>query len=279
MPQIRHALAVATLAISATLVGPVHAQAIRDAASFTGNTLPANDDGSTGLVSLGFSANYFGTSFTQTYVNNNGNITFNNSLSQFTPVNLTAASAFPIIAPFFADVDTRGAGSSLMQYGTSVDGGGRNVFGVNWINVGYYQSASDKLNSFQLILTSRADIAIGDFDIEFNYDRVLWETGSASGGVNGFGGTSAAAGFAAANGVDFYQLPGSLINGAFLNGGPNALISNSLNSNVLGRYIFEVRNGTIITPPVSQIPVPGALPMLLSGLALAGLFLRRRKTA
>ena len=36
---------------------------------------------------------------------------------------------------------------------------------------------------------------------------------------------------------------------------------------------------TIITPPVSQIPVPGALPMLLSGLALAGLFLRRRKTA
>ena len=272
MPQIRHALAVATLAISATVAAPVHAQAIRNAASFTGNTLPANDDASTGLVNLGFNANYFGTTYAQTYVNNNGNLTFNNPLGTYTPFALTAAGTVPIIAAFFADVDTRGPGSGLTQYGTAFIGG-RNVFGVNWIDVGYYFARVDKLNSFQMILTSRVDTGAGNFDIEFNYNRMLWETGESSGG------TSAAAGFAAANGVDFYQLPGSLVNGALIDGGPNALISASLNSNVLGRYIFEVRNGTIITPPVSQIPVPGALPMLLSGLALAGLFLRRRKTA
>jgi len=40
---------------------------------FNSSTLPANDDGSTGLVSIGFSANFFGTTYTSLYVNNNGN--------------------------------------------------------------------------------------------------------------------------------------------------------------------------------------------------------------
>ncbi|MCK7490428.1 MAG: hypothetical protein MZW92_00410 [Comamonadaceae bacterium] len=64
-----------------------------------------------------------------------------------------------------------------------------------WIDVGYFSTAADKLNSFQLILTDRSDTGAGNFDIEFNYDRILWETGGAGGGVNGFGGTSAAAGY------------------------------------------------------------------------------------
>ena len=60
------------------------AAAIHDASLFT-NILPANDDGSTGLVNLGFTANINGTNFNQTYVNNNGNITFNARLSTYTP--------------------------------------------------------------------------------------------------------------------------------------------------------------------------------------------------
>ena len=68
------------LAISAT-VG--HAGAIHDSGLFT-NVLPPNDDGSTGLVNLGFTANINSTNFTQTYVNNNGNITFTNLTSKAT---------------------------------------------------------------------------------------------------------------------------------------------------------------------------------------------------
>ena len=181
---------VAIIGAFASISAVASAAAIHDAAQFNDFTLAANDDGYTNLVNVGFNLNFFGTTYSNLYVNNNGNVTFNNSLSTFTPFGLINNS-FPIIAPFFADVDTRNGGSSLVHYGQGTVNG-RNAFGVNWINVGYFSAQADKLNSFQLILTDRSDIGAGDFDIEFNYDRILWETGSASGGSGGFGGTSAA---------------------------------------------------------------------------------------
>ena len=105
------------------------AGAIHDAALFTGNNLPANDDGSTGLVNLGFTARINTTNFTQTFVNNNGNITFNAALATFTPSAISSGAFGPIIAPFFADVDTRAVGSGLVTFG-SVALGGHTVFGV-----------------------------------------------------------------------------------------------------------------------------------------------------
>jgi len=125
-------------------------------------TLAANDDESTGLVSHNLDGpggiNLFGTISTQLFVNNNGNVTFTNPLSTFTP---SAFSSFgsPIIAPFFADVDTRGGGG-LTTYGNDVYNG-HSAFIVNWPGVGYYNSQADKLNIFQLILTDRSDTARG----------------------------------------------------------------------------------------------------------------------
>ena len=74
------------------------------------NVLPANDDGSTGEIQLPFAANFFGDVYSSLYVNNNGNVTFTGPQSQYTPFTIDADTP-PIIAPFFADVDTRGAGS------------------------------------------------------------------------------------------------------------------------------------------------------------------------
>ncbi len=253
------------------LVTGVHASAIHDDGLFT-NVLAANDDGSTGLVDLGFTAYINGSNYTQTYVNNNGNITFNNSLSTFTPSAISSGSYGPIIAPFFGDVDTRGAGSNTVTYGASVLDG-YNVFGVNYINVGVYNQQSI-FNSFQLILTDRSDISLGDFDIQFNYDMINWEAGTASGaGAGGLGGTSALAGYwtsASSN----YTLIGSLVNGALIDGGTNALIDGSLNSNTLGQYNFQVRSGEVIVTP-GVVPEPGT--WLLLGSGFAGLAFYRRR--
>lgn len=160
------------------------------------DVLSANDDSSSSAVQLPFGVNFYGASFDSQWVNNNGAVTFDGSLSTYTPFGLAGTSSI-IIAAFFADVDTRGAGSQPVSYGwgnTTYEG--HRAFCVNWVNVGYFDGHTDKLNSFQLLLVNREDSSSpGDFDIAFNYDKVRWESGDFSGGSGGLAGTSAAAGF------------------------------------------------------------------------------------
>jgi hypothetical protein len=232
---------------------------------FNGTLLPGNDDGSTGLVNLGFTANFFGSNYTQLYVNNNGNVTFGEALGTFTPFNLTGATGNPIIAPFFADVDTRTG--ALTKYGPGTFDG-HSGFGVTWnsVGVGYFSQHTDKLNKFQLLLMDRADTGTGNFDIYFNYDQIQWETGDASGGSNGFGGTSARAGYNSGSG-EFFEIPGSGIHGGFLDTNLSTGLIHNGNTNVDGRFLFQVRNGQIITPP----PPTNGVPDAGSTLALLGM--------
>jgi hypothetical protein len=222
--------------------------AFRGNEGFSTSVLSDNDDLSTGLVSIGFDVNFFGTSYSQLYVNNNGNVTFDQALSTFTPDNLLQTSRV-IIAPFWADVDTTGIGT--VTYGQDVIQG-HAAFGVNWTDVGYFNSKTDKANTFQLVIIDRSDIAPGDFDFEFNYVQVLWETGDASQGTNGLGGNSARAGYS--NGTDSsFELAGSDIDGAFLDNTASGLVHHLRDSIVSGRYRFEVRNGVIGPTAVDDV--------------------------
>ena len=91
-----------------------------------------------------FTINYFGNTFNKFYVNNNGNITFTSSLSDYTPIAFPV-SGQPMIAPFWADVDTRGGGTNNNVYVASPNA---NTAVVTWNNVGYYSRHTDKTNNF-----------------------------------------------------------------------------------------------------------------------------------
>ena len=266
---------------SAAVVGGVAAPASAAIVSgFNGTTLQRGDDFFAGPVNLGFAANFFGNTRTTTFISSNGYLTFNAGQTSYNPVGLGAGyTGQPIIAAFYADADTgRGGtiGHGLGQFN------GRAAFGVTWSDVGVFGgSTDDKRNSFQILLVDRGDTGAGNFDIVLNYDKVQWETGSASssGGRNGLGGNSAAAGYNAGTGNlpgTFFEFAGSRVNGAFLDGGPNALAQNS-NVGVAGRYVFNVRDGNVAPPPA--VPEPATWAMMIGGFALAGGVARRRKRA
>ncbi|MEO8026216.1 MAG: putative Ig domain-containing protein [Bryobacteraceae bacterium] len=243
----RQLLAISILAAAAT---PAFPQAIRTNPAFRQTSITANDDGSAQLENLGFTLNFFGKQRSSVYVNNNGNLTFDDALATYTPFGLTS-TAREIIAPFFADVDTRNERSKLVTYGRdTIDG--HKAFGANFVDVGYFASHADKLNRFQVVLIERSDTGAGNFDIEFNYEKITWETGDASGGTGGLGGVPVTVGWSNGSGVDgtFFELTGSLISGSFLDNGPHALAFTRLNSSLIGRYTFRARDGIVI-PPLS----------------------------
>jgi hypothetical protein len=114
---------------------------------------------------------------------------------------------------------------------------------VIWDHVGYFSGHEDKLNTFQVIIVDQGTSGI---DLVFNYDSITWETGDLSGGVNGFGGTSAIAGYAAGDGDSTHALilPGSFANGGLLDSNPaTSLAGHSTAGEPAGRYLFQVREG------------------------------------
>lgn len=227
-------------------IASLSAQAIRNNPTFYQNQLDRNDDGSSSAYQLGFQINFFGVVQSTVFVNNNGNITFDAPLESYTPLRISETRR-SIIAPFWADVDTSGPRSSPVTFGRGVVNG-RAAFAANWRNVGYYNRRDDKLNSFQVVLIDRSDTAPGNFDIEFNYETIQWESGQASGGAGGTGGNSARAGYSNGSTVRAdanFELPGSGVSGQFLDGNANGLIRRRLNSDVPGRILMEVRAGGV----------------------------------
>ncbi|MFM1799842.1 MAG: hypothetical protein RLZZ117_2120 [Cyanobacteriota bacterium] len=166
--------------------------------------LPRNDDGSTSQLTLPFPINFYGTTYTSFWVNNNGNVTFNGPLSSYTPDAFPGAPR-PMIAPWWADVDTRNIESDVVYF----DAPNADTMVVTWPDVGYYDSNADLLNSFQLVLQRSPGDMSGDFTAQFRYARLEWTTGDASGGSGGLGGAPAVAGYDAGDGTNYFMLPGS----------------------------------------------------------------------
>jgi hypothetical protein len=219
------------------------------------NTLARNDDLSTGLVNFGFNFTMFGNTYNGGYLNNNGNITFNEPLSEFIPSGVLGAEQ-PIVSIFFGDVDTRPAGSGLLHYQT--DTAGQLV--ATWDNVGYYNQHDDKLNSFQLVLRGdNFSVPAGEGQIGFFYQQLPWEVTDTS--------TTVAAGFGNGAGSGF------TIQGSNQPGFPSVLQNHHIWFNVSGNEIV------VVTDPGNSAPVPEPISSALfaTGLGLMGWHRRRKQ--
>lgn len=152
--------------------------------------LPANDDGSTGQIALPFSFNLYGDSYGSVFVNNNGNVSFQSPYSKYSSDGFPAP--YNMVAPFWADVDTRYEGSGLVYYRVEAT-----RLTVIWNHVGYYNDSLSvtKFNTFKLVITNGTDplIGIGN-NVAFYYGDMQWTTGKASAGQGGFYGKPATVG-------------------------------------------------------------------------------------
>ncbi len=163
-----------------------------------------NDDQSSAAISLCFDFCFYGETYTEIFINNNGNVTLGAPLGTFTGACFPLpASQPPMIAPFWADVDTLNLSSGIVRYKKFPASGPVTRLVISWDCVGYYNQQVDKTNTFQLTLSNGQDSVVGiGENVCFCYGDMQWTTGSASGGVGGFGGSPAIVGINVGDGVN-----------------------------------------------------------------------------
>ncbi|XP_024607712.1 alpha-tectorin isoform X8 [Neophocaena asiaeorientalis asiaeorientalis] len=218
---------------------------------------PKVDDGSSSEIKLAIPIYFFGVPYRTIYVNNNGVVSFNVLVSQFTPESFPLADGRAFIAPFWADVHNgiRGeiyyretmdpvilkrATKDIRKYFKDMATFSATwVFIVTWEEVTFYGgSSTTPVNTFQAVLVSDGTYT---FTL-FNYYEINWTTGTASGGdpLTGLGGVMAQAGFNGGNITNYFSLPGSRT--------PDIVnIQETTNVNVPGRWAFKV-DGKEIDP-------------------------------
>ena len=272
-----------TLALLFALAAPAAAQAplysgLGGDQGYGTECLFRNDDRSSSAIDItpAFPSGlrFFDSTFTTVYVNTNGNITFGGGVSTYTPdaFPLSRTPTRPMIAPFWADVDTReapGSGTCSTESAGTCSGGDNSIWWhlepnrmvVTWHEVGYFSCNNDLRMNFQLILTGVPSCGGGatDFDVEFRFNRCEWETGDASGGSGGFGGTPAQSGFDAGNGRDYVAIAGSRTEGIA------SRLCTMSNVDDTGVWRFQIRSGTVVCPEAGEFCDTGMMGVCAEG--------------
>lgn len=169
-------------------------------------------------VQIPFEFCFYGTPYTSFFINNNGNITFEQAYITFTSQSFPAAGIPPMIAPFWGDVDTGSPTNPLGQVRYTVF---PTYAVVSWDTVAVYNEIGTLRNTFQVMISDgQSSVLPPGTNIAFLYADMQWTTGDASQGIGGFGGTPATVGVNRGDGVDYIQLgrfdaPGTNYDGPF----------------------------------------------------------------
>ncbi|XP_068098037.1 uncharacterized protein [Hyperolius riggenbachi] len=252
---------------------------------------PKIDDGGTELIRLSRVIPLFGTAYSSLYVNNNGLLSFQSPIGQYVPQALPVAFGNPFLAIFWADVDNRYQGDIYYRESTDPDLLYRAtsdvrlyfrdphflaqwVFVATWHRVGYYASNTDKLNTFQVVLSTDGNQTF----LLYNYEDIQWPSLDANGYI--VYGPVALAGLNSGLVTGYYTIPESL-SPAIAN------ISSTSNVNVTGRWVFKASNlhpedphgdidqssdnpegpqNTTVPPPITLFTTTTAAPLISSAL-------------
>jgi len=132
----------------------------------TTNNLSSCDDCSSPSLSLGFTLDWFGTQYTNIFLNTNGGAVLDDGLGSFRSYrnfDLRTATR-PYILPLFTDLNPAANGTVEFGQGTISDGSTKNVFWAEWIDVAEYGNNSAR-QEFQMLIIEESDGAT----IEFRY--------------------------------------------------------------------------------------------------------------
>ncbi|XP_023196683.1 alpha-tectorin-like isoform X10 [Xiphophorus maculatus] len=202
-----------------------------------------SDDGSSPAISLLRSFNYFGQSYSQIYVNHNGDLTFDAPWYSYTPQRFPMYGSKDVIAPFWTDLDNRGngdiyyiqytSGSILQQvtqdinrYFPALNFQANWVFIATWHEVAYFPTTGTQ-TTFQAVLTTNGQYSF----VLMNYGSIA----STSRYVQ--------AGYDTISSSHHFTIPGSFSSDAT---GPNSTFSLGSNVNVPGRWAFRVDHGSLV---------------------------------
>ncbi|XP_057670529.1 nidogen [Diorhabda carinulata] len=159
--------------------------------------LPRGDDVSSPEIKLREPIVFFGNSYDSIFVNSNGFLSFQTAIPQF--INIEFPLDYPIIAPFYSNVDTTAAGTifyyetenpGLIQRATEnvhesflnfADFQATSLLIVTWEGVGYYKNGADKVNTYQVVISTDGEQSYVEFLYPENGIQWIQGTGDESG--------------------------------------------------------------------------------------------------
>jgi hypothetical protein len=162
--------------VSLLLAAPAQAALLVDPVGGTSVTFGDPDEGSSGPINLGFNFNFFGTSYSQAYINTNGNLTFGGTNPSGFNTRLGQDVTFPMIAAFYDDLVV-GPNGSVSYLSTPQQ------FVVTWNNLDVFLGATESVTA-QAVLGS-------DGSVVFSYGNVSSDGEATIGITNGLTGSNA----------------------------------------------------------------------------------------